>query len=336
MFARFPYGGNESYLSSNWLVHTVLKCKSDRRVSEVFHREYDDTPIPMTRNRACVDAIRNGVDYLVMLDSDMAPDLPLPHSKPFWDSSFDFCCKHRDKPLVIAAPYGGPPPCENVYVFRWDNRESDDPNRICSLEQFTRHEAATRGGVEEVAALPTGLMIIDVRALADMPKPYFDYDYTDENESEKATTEDVFFSRNLSLLRVPQYCNWDSWAGHIKRKIVTKPVMMGVDDVRETFADAVKRNFKSNERVRVFKCDQKVESEKDFSGIKAVIEPVTPPHPILMHGVSEPPLVITGPMNPNWRAGTTLASTARAAPIIDPVTTPPQFVKTAWGDLPVG
>jgi hypothetical protein len=45
----------------------------------------------------------------------------------------------------------------------------------------------------------------------------------------KATTEDVYFSRNLALAGVPQYVLWDCWAGHIKPIVVDKPDLLTMD-----------------------------------------------------------------------------------------------------------
>ena len=73
--------------------------------------------------------------------------------------------------------------------------------------------------------------------------------HVDEEETEKATTEDVYFTRNLSLAGVPNYVNWDSWAGHVKRKVVGKPTLLTADSVRESFREAVMANRRANERL---------------------------------------------------------------------------------------
>jgi hypothetical protein len=39
-----------------------------------------------------------------------------------------------------------------------------------------------------------------------------------------ASTEDVAFSRDLTYAGVPLFCAWQSWAGHIKPKMVGKPL----------------------------------------------------------------------------------------------------------------
>ena len=249
LFARFPFGASEHPDCTDWMVQTVLKASRDPRISEVLHTRVDDTPITMSRNLVCKQAQAAGADIICMLDSDMRPDLKLPGRKPFWDSSLEFMLNHPG-PAVIAAPYCGPPPHENVYVFRWANKESDHPNVDISLEQFSREEAQGRGGIEEVAALPTGLVLIDVRALNAIRPPYFEYEYEDAPfNTRKATTEDVFFTRNLSLAGVPQYVNWDAWAGHHKRKCVGRPATLSVESVRENFRGALLSGRRESERL---------------------------------------------------------------------------------------
>lgn len=249
LFARFPFGGSEHPAGTNWLIKTVLLAKNDHRISDVMHMDVDDTPITMSRNRVLKAAQQQKADIVCMLDSDMAPDLPIQGAVPFWGSSLSFMLAHKG-PCVVAAPYCGPPPHENVYVFRWDQKQSENPNVDLGLEQYSREEALGRAGFEEVAALPTGLCLIDVRALDFLKGTWFDYEYEDPPfNTRKATTEDVFFTRNLSLAGVPQYANWSAWAGHIKRKIVGKPCKLTVEQVREQFRDAVATGRTNKEKL---------------------------------------------------------------------------------------
>lgn len=251
LIARFPYGGTESAHTTDWLVKTVLAAKADARIGSVEHMSVNDTPITMTRNRVLKAALDRKIDLVLMVDSDMKPDLYLgqPGTKPFFKSSLDFMALHSG-PSVVAAPYCGPPPHENIYVFRWANRESDQPNADMRLEQYTREEAAQRVGMEEVAALPTGVFMIDMRAVERLAPPWFEYEYADAPlNTQKATTEDVFFTRNLSLAGVPQYVNWDAWAGHMKTKCVGKPALLTVDSVRKEFREALQRGNHSLERL---------------------------------------------------------------------------------------
>lgn len=247
LIARFPYGGMEHYRGTNWLINTAVKLKSDKRIKEINRIELNDTPISMTRNKACRIAQLKGIEVVLMIDNDVVPDWQA--VKPWLESSMDFLMSHKG-PCVVAAPYCGPPPHENIFVFKWRCKQSDHPDELdYQLTQFTREEAAIMAGVTEVAALPTGLMMFHTKVLEKLGLPWFDYEYTDEYETDKATTEDVYFTRNCSLAGVPVYCNWDSWAGHSKNKIVGKPQIIMVDDVTEKLRAAIRRDITSQERM---------------------------------------------------------------------------------------
>lgn len=264
MFAFYSYGGNGGVSMSHpsiraWFAKTVLAAKADERVGDIKEIDYSDTPITMMRNRAVQDARKFKSDILIMVDSDQHPDLYVGQdqaAKPFWDTSFNFLYDHYSKgPVVIGAPYGGPPPWENVYVFKWSNRETDTPDYDYSVEQFTREEASIRAGIEPCAALPTGLIMFDMRAFDLVKPPYFYYEYTDEYQQEKASTEDVTCTRDIGLAGQqilgysPIHVNWDAWAGHYKPKCVGKPKLLSITQVNEKYRDAVHRNKPATEKL---------------------------------------------------------------------------------------
>jgi hypothetical protein len=265
-FAFFSYAGNggiacEHPSIRNWWGQTLLKIKSDERIGDIFSKEYTDTPITMTRNAAVRDARRAKADFLIMVDSDQDLDAEYlngdPFARPFWDTSFAFAYQRRqmDMVTVVGAPYCGPPPVENVYVFRWATQQSDHPNADVKIEAYAREEAALMGGISEVAALPTGLILFDMKAFELVKPPYFYYEYTDIEETEKASTEDVTATRDISLAGQarfgysPVYCNWDAWAGHWKPKNVRKPRLITIDQVGEKYRQAVLRGRSSREQM---------------------------------------------------------------------------------------
>lgn len=263
-FAFFPYGGNGGTASEhpsirNWFAETIHVCKNDERIECVLTDDFSDTPITMTRNRAVKAAQESGADFLVMCDSDQHPDRERedPLARPFWQSSFDFAYQRRmqNKISVIGAPYCGPPPFENVYVFRWGKKQNDHPDVDMSIDSYCREEAAIMQGIHEAAALPTGLILFDIKAFDIIQPPYFYYEYTDEYEHEKASTEDVTCTRDIALAGQEilgygaVFCNWDSWAGHYKPKCVRKPKLLTVENVNETYRQAVLKNRKRGERL---------------------------------------------------------------------------------------
>jgi hypothetical protein len=253
-FARFPFGQVDHPDVTDWLVSTVIKAKADPEISEVISLRKDDTPITMTRNLCVRNALRQNVDFLLMVDNDMAPDRELmkgdPEAKPFWDTTWQFM-KKRGAPCIVAAPYCGPPPISNIYVFYWGNWQNweQNPQPDHRLEQYTRNEAAQMTGIQPVGALPTGLILIDMRIFDKLKPPWFYYEWKDEYADQKASTEDVTFSRDLGLLGIDVFCNWDAWAGHWKRICVEKPRRIFADQVSEKFKEAARNGVCSTDRL---------------------------------------------------------------------------------------
>lgn len=248
MFGRFPFQGQEHPDVTDWLIQTACKMCKDQRIERLVQRRKDDTPITMSRNWMVEQAQREKVDYLLMVDSDMSPDIAVPGAKPFWDTTFEFMLR-KNTPCVVGSPYCGPPPLENLYVFQWSNWQNDNPNPDYRLEQFTREQAAQMAGITRVGALPTGLIMIDMRVFDKLKPPYFYYEFSDAKQHTKASTEDVTFTRDLNLLGIPQYCNWDSWSGHWKRKRVDKPKLVYVEHIQEKYRQAILADHRVNERM---------------------------------------------------------------------------------------
>ena len=286
--AEFSYAGNGGYQSchpdvSRWLRETDRKLMKDPRILSVTYGEHADTPVNMARNNAVVEARKANADLLMLIDSDMQPDCELgrdPTAKPFWDSSFDFIDSMWDKyPVVVGAVYAGPPMYEeNIYVFKWQSQLTGNPDETdMQLAAFSRYEAALQTGIREVGALPTGLILYDMRTF-DLIDPrhrynqlrdlgltsaeaaracphWFDYEWNDCTASSKGSTEDVYNTRDISLAGIqkyghnPVFCNWDAWAGHWKPKLVRKPQILTADSVSRSLSDVVLRGNQSGTRI---------------------------------------------------------------------------------------
>jgi hypothetical protein len=272
LIVTFSYGGNGGIASltpyvADWLLQTVPKMTADERIGRVRKIDLCDTPITMTRNKSVKIARDAGFDLILMVDSDMYPDYyieaqPLPDAKPFWDTSFDFLYGHYDRGAVaVAAPYCGPPPHEVVYCFCWRNCQGDHPNDVdMQLKRYTRNEAASMAGIQEAAAFPTGIVLWDVRGfeLTEPKKPgdrpWFFYEWANIYQDEKGSTEDVTASREMSLAGCAQlgynpiFVNWDAWGGHVKQKIVGKPMLLTPDAISENFRRAVTERLPSDQK----------------------------------------------------------------------------------------
>ena len=283
LFIGIPsYGGNGGISSEHpdireWMVDLMLRLKEEPRIGRVFTKTISDTPVTMVRNRFVREARAAKCHLLLMADSDQSPNKHKGESwfKPFWDAAFDEIYSHYGKgPLVVGAPYCGPPDGgENIYVFYWDNSGSRGDETSFRLEQYPRMVAAKMRGVQECAALPTGMILYDMRcfdlieppkmsrdealnrfkegriskeeALAAMDEGFFHYEWKDAYADEKSSTEDVQNTRDISLagqLKLgynPVRCAWDSWVGHHKPWNVGKPIYYDQKDITATFRRAV-------------------------------------------------------------------------------------------------
>ena len=245
----------ETSTTVDWLCEALYLLKDHPRIARVTTQWISDTPVDMCRNRALQQSKDNGDHFAVFLDSDMAPDYRIrntgedigPDNRPFLPDALDFALAH-DGPCVVGVPYCCAPPHERVMVKRWVNMENDDPDPQFQIRSYERSEVFDRIGFEEVAALGTGLVSIDLRCLEVLPHPYFHYEWTDEHATAKASTEDIVFSRNLSFNGIPQYCYWSAWAGHWKAKCVNKPTDLPIKAIPRALKETWNREF--NREVR--------------------------------------------------------------------------------------
>lgn len=239
MLARFPYGGQERTELIDWTAQVAAWATTHPQIEKFILWHVDDTPVTMCRNRAVKEAIDGGVDILIMVDSDMVPDIDPTH--PFLPSAFRFLLSRWDSaPTMIAAPY-----CMqtgNPAFGRW--RSGKDGYEV-KADLFTREEAAAAKGIGPAPLLATGLIMMDMRIFTGftvgwqdirLPPPWFDYEWTDEYRTHKGSTEDIFFSRNVSILFAQHgietnFVDWDSWAWHIKTKPIGKPVDLSVSEL---------------------------------------------------------------------------------------------------------
>lgn len=273
--ASFAYGGNGGVACEvpqirKWWYKLLTDASRDERISDVQYGDFNDTPITMMRNRAVMQAKELGADVILLIDSDNVPDMyhpwmcrqPDPSAKPFFQTSFDFLYDQYDRgPVMVGAPYCGPPPDEYTYVFEFTTRESLDPNHAWKIDMIRREDSARRAGIQFVAAIATGLLMIDMRVFEHLKPPYFFYEYTDQYQQAKASTEDVVFTRNANLhvynaiKRECVFCNWDAWAGHWKPKLVGKPMVQALEGLHGDLVDAVRNAHSIREKLTFLQGD---------------------------------------------------------------------------------
>lgn len=205
-------------------------------------------PTDRARNFVVKSAREKGFDFAVFLDNDMGFDSYLgrdPAAVPFLPTSLEFALK-QPGPCFVGAPYCTAPPGQEVVVMKHRETFPDMPGGFGKrLDKYTRDEAAVATGIERVAALPTGHLLLDLRAFDVLPPPWFHYEYKDPPyNTELASTEDVVLTRNADWLGIPQFVNWDAWATHRKDYVVEKPRLCPVDAVPRAIWEAYQNGAK--------------------------------------------------------------------------------------------
>ena len=249
---RFPFDMKEISTTVDWLVRSCHYLNNHPRIETVATEAIVDTPVDMSRNRALKRAQELNLQFALFIDSDMWPDYEFLHNQgqespekgvqQFLPSALEFALQH-DGPCVVGAPYCTSPPEERVLVMRWVTVETGAPAGNAQIKSVDRGEASLMRGFEEVAALGTGLLLIDMRAIQLLPKPWFSYEFKDDAKTEKASTEDIVFTRDLHLLGVPQYCFWNAWSGHWKTKMVTKPANIPLANISKAMREVMYDKF---------------------------------------------------------------------------------------------
>jgi len=223
-----------------WAMQAAVWASKQRDIDGGLHYwQANDTPITMVRNLAVRAALANDIDILVMVDSDMAPDIDKSH--PFLPGAFEFIRKRwQQAPTIISAPYCTGGPSYNPVMGTW--RTFGASGMDVATDLYTREEAAQLHGIQPCSLQGTGLMCIDTRIfsgfpvgdeLVRLPEPWFYYEYRDGSNSEKASTEDMVFTRNASLLFARHgievgFVDWDAWSWHVKTQFVGKPQTAGI------------------------------------------------------------------------------------------------------------
>lgn len=245
LFARFPYGMIEHPGGTDWLIGTLDIVRQNPLIGMIKTKWSSGTPITMLRNKMVKNAIDEDIDILVMLDNDM-----IPHYDFFINAFKFFYHRYDDAPSVIASPYCGAPPYENVFAFRWEEYSGDNPENSHKLLGINRNEVSQLTGIQPMAAVATGCVFIDMRIFTGfrgikLPLPWFYYEYTDAYCQDVKSTEDITWSRNIGALYKAAlgldalFIDWDSWATHCKRKNVEKPTNEYPKNIKSLFERVV-------------------------------------------------------------------------------------------------
>lgn len=217
-----------------WQIGAVNWLSREGLLKDLHLHTNNNNRIYAARNSAVEEAIQRECDFLLFCDPDMRPDACLdvhgadntdvkPWARPFLSSSLEFM--FNEYCGVVAAPaVTGPPDCKvNVFVQRKDT----------SFSRITREEyAQVEPCFMQVAAIGTGLMLIDMEVFKKLKPPYFQ-DQLDPTPGSKQTdvlkSQDSVFCLKCNEAGIPVFANFWSPAGHHKTDCYLPPLWDGVE-----------------------------------------------------------------------------------------------------------
>jgi hypothetical protein len=173
--------------------------------------------ILMNRNMFAHDALKAGVDFLLMIDPDMRPDLyrDRPGMQRFMVSSWQHALENPGS--VIGAPAVGGSPKYDTNVFIAGEEHA---RRMTHAEVLERQRNPC---IEQVHAIGTGLILIDMLVFRRLAIPFFDDVYENPEKTKLAKSQDVVFTEACTKAGFPVWCNHYAWAGHHKDELLGCP-----------------------------------------------------------------------------------------------------------------
>lgn len=216
-----------------WLTQMAVTVTHDPMCAGYRDHYSTEHRIHIARNQSVDAAQQTGCDYIVFGDPDMNPDFRLfnPYltaqaqpkarewAKPFLPSSLKFM--QTEACGVIGSPaISGPPDCKiNVFKDRGDN-----------VTRMSHEEYAnTPPSFLQVAAIGTGLMLIDMKVFDILKKPYFeDLAHPDgDNLLSVHQSQDCRFCLKCGEAGIPVYANLYAPSGHYKLESFEPPDWSG-------------------------------------------------------------------------------------------------------------
>jgi len=171
------------------------------------------------RNQGVYDARERNASHLLFMDPDISMDryvlMRESWAKPWWETAWP--CMQEHPGCVVACPYVGQSHSKPVFVFQ------AIPGETGKIQRIPYEEAAERTGWERVAAVGTGLMLMDMSIFGKLSEPYFDEVCTDRSKRNVEITPDVYFCLQCSDADIPIWVNWDLWCGHWQNQVVEAP-----------------------------------------------------------------------------------------------------------------
>lgn len=215
-----PVGlGIQTVETGAFLFDLGCKLSTHPLIAKVSQAVLRSSRIAMNRNLLVKSAIEDGVDFLLMIDPDMAPDMYVDHCSgalSFIESSLQHLVENPFG--IIGAPAVGEPPDMKVNVFV--NGPDGVGRRMTHAELLERVQDPR---IEDVVAMGTGLMLIHMPIFCHLQQPYFQDEYTDNTFTELKKSQDIVFTERAHMAGIPVWCNYYSFSGHVKSSILGCP-----------------------------------------------------------------------------------------------------------------
>jgi hypothetical protein len=204
--SRICRGKTERCEVGTWLLATALQLTKQG----IYFYDFvaDKLGVEVARNWSVQEARRHECDVLFMVDADMVPN------RAFAKRALAFLKANPGS--VIGSPYmhhqsnsaGG------WQVFTASPREDGSAVR-CKPGK----------GVEQVAAVGTGLCAIDLKAFDKLTPPYFRQFFGESNvyHEQQDGTEDVYCFVRMTMAGVKVCADWDCRSGHNKSITLGEP-----------------------------------------------------------------------------------------------------------------
>ena len=206
--------------TTDWLCRLQLELCRIGKFETSTMMGFDQPRIALGRNVAVRNAMDMECDYLLMVDPDMQPDMYVgqhPQAELFFSSSLEWL--ECNGPGIVAAPaVSGRPLCRpNMY------RMEDGDGIAHRYTHQQCRQAIEEPQFEQVAAIGTGLMLINMQVFDAIEKPWFHDLFVDDREDALQLSQDLYFTAGATQSGVPVWCNWFSWAGHAQYEVLGCP-----------------------------------------------------------------------------------------------------------------
>ena len=209
--------------TSDWLCKLHAELLHSGRCDDLGMTGFNTYRSIMGRNKAIKAAIDAKCDYLLMVDPDMVPDMYVgkhPKAKHFFSSSLAWLENYPGG--MVGAPAVGGRPDYRPNVYR--GREGID-EKARELTHEECRAALENPRMEHVSGIGSGLLLMDVNMFKKLKPPWFHDTFTDATNSKLKLGQDMYLCNIAAEAGIKVWCNWYSWAGHIKAEVLGCPGM---------------------------------------------------------------------------------------------------------------